>query len=64
MASNPPPDYLYQTVGFHFKVTFEKLPNGQEADIRFQSVTGLDVQLDTALPIRFPADPISPPASP
>lgn len=45
--ADPATDYFYQTVGFHFKVTFEGLPNGKDADIRFQSVTGLDVQFDT-----------------
>ncbi len=47
MASEPTTDYFYQTLGFHFKVTFEGLPEGTVEDIRFQSVTGLDVQLDT-----------------
>ncbi len=37
----------YQTVGFHFKVTFHNLPNAKSEDVCFQSVTGLDVQLDT-----------------
>lgn len=37
----------HQTVGFHFMVTFHKLPNATKEDVRFQSVTGLDVQFDT-----------------
>lgn len=37
----------YPTVGFHFLVTFEGLPNTTSQDIGFQSVAGLDVQLDT-----------------
>lgn len=37
----------YQMVGFHFRVTFENLPNGKSEDVRFQSVTGLDVQFET-----------------
>ncbi|MDT0687002.1 phage tail protein [Autumnicola psychrophila] len=36
----------YQIVGFHFRVKFLNLPEEKEADIRFQSVTGLDVQLE------------------
>ena len=40
---------IYQTVGFHFAVTFNGL--GQRSmdniDARFQSVSGLDVQMDT-----------------
>ena len=40
-------DSGYQTVGFHFKVNFEELNGAQSADVRFQSVSGLDVQLDT-----------------
>ena len=44
---------LYQNVGFHFKVTFLKVASDtidhefNDADIRFQSVSGLDVQLTT-----------------
>lgn len=37
----------YQMVGFHFMVTFHELPNAKSEDVRFQSVGGLDVQLDT-----------------
>ena len=37
----------YQTVGFHFMVTFHDLPNAKNEDVRFQSVAGLDVQFDT-----------------
>lgn len=36
----------YQMVGFHFRVKFLNLPRDTEVDIRFQSVTGLDVQLE------------------
>lgn len=36
----------YQILGFHFRVKFLNLPEDKEADIRFQSVTGLDVQLE------------------
>jgi phage tail-like protein len=40
------PDSFYQTVNFHFRVSFQ--PNDQESvDTRFQSVTGLDATLDT-----------------
>ena len=38
-------DY-YPYVGFHFRVSFDAL-GGNENDIKFQSVTGLDVQLET-----------------
>ncbi|MCW5599976.1 phage tail protein [Nitrosomonas sp.] len=37
----------YQTVGFHFSVTFYGLSNLKNEDVRFQSVSGLDVQFDT-----------------
>ena len=37
---------FYQTVGFHFMVSFAEL-GGNQNDIRFQSVTGLDVQIET-----------------
>lgn len=36
----------YQMVGFHFMVTFHDQKVKSE-DVRFQSVTGLDVQLET-----------------
>jgi len=39
------PDNYYQTVNFHFRVEFSA--NGNEFDIRFQSVTGLDSTLET-----------------
>lgn len=39
--------YFYQTVGFYFLVRFENLPNQTSADVRFQSVTGLDVDMET-----------------
>ncbi|WP_353480347.1 phage tail protein [Haliscomenobacter sp.] len=38
---------FHQMVGFHFLVTFEKLPNAGNLDVSFQSVSGLDVQMDT-----------------
>ena len=37
----------YQTIGFHFMVTFHDLSNVKSEDVRFQSVAGLDVQLET-----------------
>jgi len=37
----------YQMVGFHFRVRFLNLPEAKEVDVKFQSVTGFDVQLDT-----------------
>ncbi len=40
---NPP----YQMVGFHFMVTFHDLEGNKDLDVRFQSVSGLDVQMDT-----------------
>jgi phage tail-like protein len=36
-------DFLYQTVNFHFNVSFPQFKN----DLRFQSVAGLDSTLDT-----------------
>jgi len=36
----------HQTVGFHFMVTFHELPGAQNVDVRFQSVSGLDVDMD------------------
>ena len=47
MPANINVDYFYQAVGFHFRVVFEGLPKGKEVDVRFQSVSGLEVQLDT-----------------
>jgi phage tail-like protein len=38
-------DSFYQTVNFHFKVEFTL--NEEDVDVRFQSVSGLDVTLDT-----------------
>lgn len=35
--------HMYQHVGFHFKVEFSEFSG---VDVRFQSVTGLDVQLE------------------
>ena len=37
---------FYQTVGFHFQVDFFNLPNGKSVDVRFQSVSGLDVEFE------------------
>lgn len=37
---------VHQIVGFHFRVFFFDLPEEKEADIKFQSITGLDVQID------------------
>lgn len=47
MSAGSKTDYFYQTVGFHFLVIFNGLPGVQDVDVRFQSVSGLDVQLDT-----------------
>ncbi|NUQ23504.1 MAG: phage tail protein [Saprospiraceae bacterium] len=38
---------FHQMVGFHFQVTFQGLPDLKTEDVRFQSVGGLDVQMDT-----------------
>ena len=38
-------DEFYQTVNFHFKVEFTL--NEEGIDVRFQSVSGLDVTIDT-----------------
>ena len=40
------PESFYQTINFHFNVDFVFEP-GSEVDIRFQSVAGLDSNLDT-----------------
>ena len=41
-------DQFYQTVGFHFAVEFIGLgQTNQSIDARFQSVSGLDVQMQT-----------------
>ncbi len=37
---------LHQIVGFHFRVFFTDLPGRTDLDLKFQSVTGLDVQID------------------
>ncbi len=42
-----PVTYAYQTVGFHFRVLFIGLEDRKAFDVRFQSVTGLDVQMET-----------------
>lgn len=41
------PDTDYQTVGFHFMVTFHGLAGARAEDVRFQSVSGLDAEVDT-----------------
>jgi phage tail-like protein len=38
-------DNFYQTVNFHFKVEFTL--NEEDVDVRFQSVSGMDVSYDT-----------------
>ncbi len=42
----PVPNRNHQIVGFHFRVFFFDLPNEQEVDIKFQSITGLEVQIE------------------
>ena len=37
---------VHQLVGFHFSVFFFDLPDEKEVDIKFQSITGLDVSID------------------
>jgi phage tail-like protein len=37
----------YQTVNFHFMVTFDFDPTGSSVDVAFQSVTGLDSTMET-----------------
>ncbi|MBQ4818584.1 phage tail protein [Aquimarina sp. MMG016] len=37
---------MYQIVGFHFRVSFQNLPEGKDVDVQFQSVSGLDVQIE------------------
>ncbi len=37
---------MHQIVGFHFRVSFLNLPENKEVDVQFQSVSGLDVQID------------------
>ncbi|MDT7828248.1 phage tail protein [Pricia sp. S334] len=37
---------VHQIVGFHFRVFFFDLSDGKEADLKFQSVSGLDVQIE------------------
>ncbi len=39
-------DTIHQIVGFHFRVVFLKLPEGEEVDMKFQSISGLDVQIE------------------
>ncbi|MEW7289065.1 phage tail protein [Aquimarina sp. 2304DJ70-9] len=36
----------YQIVGFHFRVRFTDLPKSKGTDVSFQSVSGLDVQIE------------------
>jgi len=44
MAQNPGAGGYYPPVGFHFRVEFVNIGNGN--DIRFQSVSGLSVEYD------------------
>ena len=37
---------MYQIVGFHFSVSFLNLPESKDIDVKFQSVSGLDVQIE------------------
>lgn len=37
---------VHQIVGFHFKVSFLNLPEAKAVDVKFQSVTGLDVSVE------------------
>lgn len=37
----------YHPVNFHFRVTFLGLPGGTSEDVKFQSVTGLNVDVET-----------------
>ncbi|GAA4272686.1 phage tail protein [Aquimarina gracilis] len=37
---------MYQIVGFHFSVSFLNLPESKDVDVKFQSVSGLDVQIE------------------
>jgi phage tail-like protein len=45
MASEPSAGGYYPPVGFHFQVEFDGIGNNN--DIRFQSVSGLNVEYDT-----------------
>lgn len=37
---------VHQIVGFHFRVFFFDLPDEKEVDVKFQSISGLDVQIE------------------
>ncbi|AXT61556.1 phage tail protein [Aquimarina sp. AD10] len=37
---------MHQIVGFYFRVSFLNLPKGKDVDVQFQSVAGLDVQIE------------------
>ncbi len=37
---------MHQIVGFHFRVSFLNLPESKAVDVQFQSVSGLDVQIE------------------
>jgi phage tail-like protein len=39
--------FYYPPVNFHFLVSFENMDKNDAVDVMFQSVSGLDVQLDT-----------------
>ena len=51
MKKDSQPESIYQTVGFYFRVIFEGLKYASQqnevVDMRFQSVAGLDANLDT-----------------
>jgi len=41
------PTTAYQTVGFHFMVSFYGLPGARDEDVCFQAISGLDGEMDT-----------------
>lgn len=38
---------MHQITGFHFSVKFQNLPEEKEVDMGFQSISGLDVEIQT-----------------
>ncbi len=42
----PVSNTIHQMVGFHFKVSFITLSKTKAVDVKFQSVSGLDVQIE------------------
>lgn len=44
---DPTREYAYQMVGFHFQVNFLQIPGGEDIDVGFQSLSGLDVDVET-----------------